>query len=139
MRRSWKAKVKGKPTATGETIKGKGISFMEDGASWYGKALNDEEYSRAMDDLLTRRLTRCWKRRKNSREAVRAAAAGKGGERKWKNKKITIRESYGNALAELGKHMRIWCLDADLAEATKTPFSGVFPNVISIVDCRSVI
>ena len=37
------------------------------------------------------------------------------------NKKIATRESYGNALAELGKtHENLVVLDADLAEATKT-------------------
>ncbi|MCQ4838047.1 transketolase family protein, partial [[Clostridium] symbiosum] len=35
------------------------------------------------------------------------------------NKKIATRESYGNALAELGKtHENLVVLDADLAEAT---------------------
>lgn len=39
-------------------------------------------------------------------------------------KKIATRESYGNALAELGKeHEDVVVLDADLAAATKT---GVF-------------
>ena len=45
--------VTGKPTAIiAETIKGKGISFMEDKASWHGKAPNDAEYETAMEELL---------------------------------------------------------------------------------------
>lgn len=44
--------VTGKPTAIiAETIKGKGISFMEDKASWHGKAPNDAEYKTAMEEL----------------------------------------------------------------------------------------
>lgn len=44
--------VTGKPTAIiAETIKGKGISFMEDKASWHGKAPNDAEYETAMEEL----------------------------------------------------------------------------------------
>ena len=44
--------VKGKPVAIiAETIKGKGVSFMEDVASWHGKAPNDAEYETAMRDL----------------------------------------------------------------------------------------
>ena len=36
-------------------------------------------------------------------------------------KKIATRDSYGNALAELGKeHENLYVLDADLAAATKT-------------------
>ena len=51
------------------------------------------------------------------------------------NKKIATRESYGNALAELGKtHENLVVLDADLAEATKTAiFRGVFPE--RHIDC----
>lgn len=44
--------VTGKPTAIiAETIKGKGVSFMEDKASWHGKAPNDAEYETAMEEL----------------------------------------------------------------------------------------
>jgi len=45
-------KVKGKPTAIiANTIKGKGVSFMENQASWHGKAPSEEEYERAMEDI----------------------------------------------------------------------------------------
>lgn len=44
--------TKGMPTAIiAKTIKGKGVSFMEDQAGWHGKAPNDEEYRSAMDEL----------------------------------------------------------------------------------------
>ena len=44
--------VKGQPTAIIlKTIKGKGVSFMEDQASWHGTAPNDEQYAIAMADL----------------------------------------------------------------------------------------
>lgn len=50
-------------------------------------------------------------------------------------KKIATRESYGNALAELGKtHENLVVLDADLAAATKTGiFKKAFPN--RHIDC----
>lgn len=50
-------------------------------------------------------------------------------------KKIATRESYGNALAELGKkHDDVVVLDADLAGATKTGiFKKVFPE--RHIDC----
>ena len=45
-------KTKGMPTAIiAKTIKGKGVSFMQDQARWHGKAPNDEEYKIAMEDL----------------------------------------------------------------------------------------
>jgi transketolase len=44
--------VKGKPTAIiMKTVKGKGVSFMENQVGWHGKAPNDEEYEIAMADL----------------------------------------------------------------------------------------
>ena len=44
--------TKGMPTAIiAKTIKGKGVSFMENQASWHGVAPNDEEYAQAMEEL----------------------------------------------------------------------------------------
>ena len=44
--------TKGMPTAIiMKTVKGKGVSFMEDKAGWHGKAPNDEEYATAMAEL----------------------------------------------------------------------------------------
>lgn len=44
--------TKGMPTAIiCKTVKGKGVSFMENNAGWHGKAPNDEEYEKAMADL----------------------------------------------------------------------------------------
>lgn len=44
--------IKGKPTAIiAKTIKGKGVSFMEDVADWHGKAPKEEEYKIAMEEL----------------------------------------------------------------------------------------
>ena len=96
--------VKGQPTAIiAKTVKGKGVSFMENQASWHGTAPNDEQYEVAMKDL----------------EKVGEAT----------------RESYGNALTELGKeHEDVVVLDADLAAATKTGvFKKAFPE--RHIDC----
>ncbi|MCR5527043.1 MAG: transketolase [Lachnospiraceae bacterium] len=44
--------TKGCPSAiVMKTVKGKGVSFMENQVSWHGKAPNDEEYAIAMEDL----------------------------------------------------------------------------------------
>ncbi len=44
--------TKGVPTAIIlKSIKGKGVSFMENNAGWHGKAPNDEEYEKAMAEL----------------------------------------------------------------------------------------
>ena len=44
--------VKGKPTAiVMNTVKGKGVSFMENNAGWHGKATNPAEYEIASAEL----------------------------------------------------------------------------------------
>ena len=44
--------TKGMPTAIiAKTLKGKGVSFMENEVDWHGKAPNDEQYAVAMADL----------------------------------------------------------------------------------------
>ena len=44
--------VKGCPTAViAKTVKGKGVSFMENQVSWHGAAPNKEQYEKAMEEL----------------------------------------------------------------------------------------
>jgi transketolase len=46
------AKASTHPTAIiANTIKGKGVSFMENNAGWHGKAPKKEDYERAMEEL----------------------------------------------------------------------------------------
>lgn len=43
---------KGKPTAIiAKTVKGKGVSFMENNAGWHGKAPTEEEAKKAVAEL----------------------------------------------------------------------------------------
>ena len=45
-------KIKDKPSVIiAKTIKGKGVSFMEDKAEWHGKAPNEEQYKLAIKEL----------------------------------------------------------------------------------------
>ena len=53
-------KTKEKPTAIlARTIKGKGVSFMENKASWHGTAPNEEQYLAAMEELNERGHVLC--------------------------------------------------------------------------------
>ena len=46
------AATKGQPTVIlAKTVKGKGISFMENDAGWHGKAPNDEQLAQAVSEL----------------------------------------------------------------------------------------
>lgn len=45
--------VSGKPSVIlANTIKGKGVSFMEDVVAWHSKAPNDEEAKRAIEEIM---------------------------------------------------------------------------------------
>lgn len=45
--------VTGAPTMIlARTVKGKGVSFMENQAGWHGKAPNDEQYQQARQELV---------------------------------------------------------------------------------------
>lgn len=45
--------IKEKPTCViAKTVKGKGVSFMENQVGWHGKAPNEEQYRQAMQELL---------------------------------------------------------------------------------------
>ena len=47
------AKTSTRPTAIiAKTIKGKGVSFMENNAGWHGKAPKKEEFEKAMEELI---------------------------------------------------------------------------------------
>lgn len=53
--------VKGQPTAIIlKTVKGKGVSYMENNAGWHGKAPNEKEYMIAMEELKKAGETLCW-------------------------------------------------------------------------------
>ena len=44
--------VKGKPTMIiAKSVKGKGVSFMENNAAWHGAAPNDEQYAQAIAEI----------------------------------------------------------------------------------------
>ncbi len=54
--------TKGQPSAIiMKTVKGKGVSFMENQAGWHGKAPNDEEYAIAMEELNKEEAALCQK------------------------------------------------------------------------------
>ena len=54
--------VKGRPTAIiAKTVKGKGVSYMENQVGWHGKAPNDEQFAEAMAELETAGEALCQK------------------------------------------------------------------------------
>jgi len=122
----------GKPTAIlAKTIKGKGVSFIEDRNGWHGKPLKADELARALEeigclpDVDARKLVR---RPKPFRKAK--AAAGFDFPRTAYKEKTATRLAYGNALLALGKiNKSVVAVDGDVKNSTYADkFFEAFPG-----------
>lgn len=134
-----KQKKEGAPhVIVARTVKGKGVSFMENQAGWHGKAPNADELARALEELGADPAEEFW----NDREAVDPAtafqaqgtaakttaevrdAASQGVAMRSKDddapKKAT-RAAYGATLAALADQgVPVVAVDADLTGSTTT-------------------
>ena len=119
----------GKPTVIlADTIKGKGVSFMEDQPGWHGKAPNREELTAALNDLgVTERipLERLLEKAKSYQAEVDSALEAKMPKFSrdyWWNAgdlmKVAMeptRKGFGKSLAENGDDERVVCLGLDIS------------------------
>ena len=121
--------VEGKPTVLlAQTVKGKGVSFMENQAGWHGKTPNREELEAALAELGVRERipveALLEKARAFQDEATRKLEAGQPrfGANYWWNarpemqvKMEPTRKGFGRALAEQGGDERVVCLGLDIS------------------------
>src|SRR5579871_3523813 len=121
--------VKGRPIVIlAETVKGKGVSFMQDVAGWHGKAPNREELAQALEELgLTQRIP--VQRLLNRANAYQAEVEGKleakmprfsrnywwNAADEMKIKMEPTRKGFGQSLAENGDDERVVCLGLDIS------------------------
>jgi len=123
---------KGKPTVIlAKTIKGKGVSFIENKNGWHGKPLKEDELKAAlkevgpMPDVDAAEFVRLPKRVPKPK-LVRAF----GFERTPYKEKTATRLAFGHALRELGKvNNAVVVLDGDVKNSTYTEkFFEAFPE-----------
>ncbi len=119
----------GKPTVIlADTVKGKGVSFMENQPGWHGKAPNREELAAALKDLgLTDRIPvdQLLDKAKNYQAEVDrklAAKMPKFSRDYWWNagdamkvKMEPTRKGFGKSLAANGDDERVVCLGLDIS------------------------
>jgi transketolase len=111
-----------------DTVKGKGVSFMEDVAGWHGKAPNREELTKALEELgLTERIPvqkLLDKANQYQAEVERKLEAKmpKFSRNYWWNaaddmkvKMEPTRKGFGQSLAENGEDERVVCLGLDIS------------------------
>lgn len=125
----------GKPQAIiAKTIKGKGVSFLENKEGWHGKALTSEDFEKAVRELGKIDMSIRGEIKKPEKLKVES------GKLKVNAKKFSIlnsqlstykvgeevatRKAYGEALAELGSiNENIVCLDGEVKNST---FAEIF-------------
>jgi transketolase len=111
-----------------ETVKGKGVSFMQDIAGWHGKTPNKEELFKALDELGVREripYAGMLERAKSYQTDVDrklAAKTPKFHKNYWWNetpnmkvKMEPTRKGFGQSLAENGGDERVVCLGLDIS------------------------
>ncbi|MFA5050520.1 MAG: transketolase [Patescibacteria group bacterium] len=127
--------IKNKPIMIiAKTIKGKGISFLENKNGWHGKTLSVDEFKKALKELgeidkkicgvialpenISPRLTRL------GREIIAVSDIF------YSDKTYSTRKAFGNAITRLGeKYPEIVVLDGEVGNSTYSEiFEKVFPN-----------
>ena len=119
------------------TVKGKGVSFLEDHEAMHGKAVPDDQHEAALAEVQAR-IAAAGKPETPATGAAPAAASDAGpaagpvtlATSYEKGDKIATRKAYGAALAKLGAaDPDMFVLDADVKNSTFTDaFFGAFPE-----------
>lgn len=122
---------KQKPTAiVGSTVKGKGVSFMEDKAEWHGVAPNKEQLRKALKELPAYSVV-LRNRRPHKSAGLKADTNFDINDPDYSiGDKVATRDAYGSALVKLGgANKDIVVLDADLCASTKScGFAKAYPE-----------
>ena len=129
------ASTKGRPTVIlARTLKGKGVSFVEDQNGWHGKPLKKDEAEKAIAELEKQFV------KTNAPQPKPSKPGGKARQyRAYKHiaapqyelgKEVATREAAAQALAEVGQNDEsVVCTDADVENSTYTEFfQKVAPN-----------
>jgi transketolase len=117
-----------------KTLKGRGISFLEDKNGWHGKVLSKEELEKAKAELGDVDLTVRGTVAKPERSVPVIPNDSSGSPEKsvqtTYDKPVATRKAFGNALVRLGStNPNLVVLDADVKPSTYTEFfAKAYPN-----------
>lgn len=107
-----------------KTLKGKGVSFIEDKDGWHGKALNKEELEKALVEMgpVNKNLTGIVAKPEQVAAYVPKTTALKDLAYKMGDM-IATRKAYGNALVRLAEsNLKLVVLDAEVSNSTYAEF-----------------
>ncbi len=115
-----KAESSGKPSVIiAKTIKGKGISFLENKNGWHGKALNQAELKKAFNEIPNPEMPKInikipIKIHSKKDNKIKSQLTNYNA-----NEQVATRQAYGNALANLAKlNKTIVALDSEVSNST---------------------
>lgn len=124
--------AKGKPFAlVARTLKGKGVSFMEDKEGWHGKpAKKGEELQKAVAELGDTRISLTVEARRYSPITERAPVEPEVAPAYQLGQEVATREAFGTALAYLGARCpQVVAMDGDTKNSTFSErFKAVDPH-----------
>jgi len=127
-------RTKDRPTMIiARTIKGKGVSFLEDKNGWHGKALNNEELERALGEIGEADITLRGKIPNSKRQIPNKFQISNPNFQipvYNKNTSVATRKAYGNALARIAPQFQnIVVLDAEVSNSTfSETFKKAYPE-----------
>lgn len=114
-----------------KTIKGKGISFLEDKEGWHGKTLKPEEFDKALNELgkIDKSLKGQLVKPKNTKPKLQLSEEIKPASYSV-DKMVATRKAYGNALVRIcPKYPQMVVLDAEVSNSTYSEdFQKVHPD-----------
>ncbi len=123
--------AQGKPTMIiAKTIKGKGVSFIEDKNGWHGKTLSEELLKKALEELgaikkmkIALKLPKSAKPKKYTPRAINNFDSNKAD-------RVATRKAYGTGLVKAHQvYPNIIALDAEVSNSTgAATFKDAFPN-----------
>lgn len=125
-------RVKGRPTMIiARTVKGKGVSFLEDKNGWHGKTLKREEFQRALPELgPVDQAVRGEIARPQDLRPPRPVPKPAEAQAYPPDQPVATRTAYGRALARLYPEFpEIVSLDAEVSNSTMSEiFQAAFPD-----------
>src|SRR6266446_6431838 len=115
-----RARGASRPTAVlARTVKGKGVSFIENKEGWHGKALDPEQAKQAIAELGGETRSRTFPVAKPDRWEPRPMQRTGSISLKTYSEPIATRKAYGEALAALGAARKdVVVLDAEVSNST---------------------
>lgn len=113
------------------TIKGKGVSRLEDAGGWHGKALDDDQLAEAMEEVGESKFSGVESLEQPSEKSPKTKPPKQADQPQYQlGDEVATRQAYGNALARIGnQYPQLVSLDGEVSNSTHAEtFAEAFPD-----------